>query len=103
MKAHIHADSVFLRLQRWYLEQCNGDWEHSYGIRIDTLDNPGWILTIDIRETERQGLILERHIVRRSDDDWIQTEVTDNKFIGCCGPENLIELVGSFLTLVADK
>jgi hypothetical protein len=39
------------RLQRWYLGECNGDWEHSYGVRIDTLDNPGWIVTIDLHET----------------------------------------------------
>jgi hypothetical protein len=30
----------------WYTKQCNGDWEHSYGIRIDTIDNPGWSLTL---------------------------------------------------------
>jgi len=28
-------------LQEWYLEQCNGDWEHEFGIKIETLDNPG--------------------------------------------------------------
>jgi hypothetical protein len=30
------------RLQQWYRAQCNGDWEHSYGVMVDTLDNPGW-------------------------------------------------------------
>lgn len=29
-------------LERWYASQCDDNWEHSYGIRIDTLDNPGW-------------------------------------------------------------
>jgi hypothetical protein len=23
-------------LERWYVSPCDGDWEHSYGIRIDT-------------------------------------------------------------------
>jgi hypothetical protein len=34
-------------LMRWYLAECNGDWEHSYGVRVETLDNPGWSLKID--------------------------------------------------------
>lgn len=33
-------DSLAL-LQQWYLQQCNEDWEHSWGVRIATLDNPG--------------------------------------------------------------
>ncbi|GHB54781.1 hypothetical protein GCM10010331_48120 [Streptomyces xanthochromogenes] len=36
------AENVLDRLQSWYSAQCNGDWEHEWGIKIDTLDNPGW-------------------------------------------------------------
>jgi hypothetical protein len=36
----------FNKSQHWYLEQCNDLWEHSYGVKIDTLDNPGWLLVI---------------------------------------------------------
>ncbi len=32
------------RLQRWYSAQCDGDWEHGLGVRIETLDNPGWMV-----------------------------------------------------------
>jgi hypothetical protein len=28
-------------LQGWYATQCDGDWEHEYGVSIETLDNPG--------------------------------------------------------------
>jgi hypothetical protein len=38
-------------LQRWYAEQCDGKWEHSYGVRIETLDNPGWQITVDLNGT----------------------------------------------------
>lgn len=38
-------------LQRWYRSQCNGDWEHSYGVKIDTLDNPGWSVTVELADT----------------------------------------------------
>ncbi|WP_338708672.1 MULTISPECIES: Imm53 family immunity protein [Paenibacillus] len=33
-------------LQNWYHENCNGDWEHSYDVKIDTVDNPGWSVEI---------------------------------------------------------
>ncbi|MFE2849501.1 Imm53 family immunity protein, partial [Streptomyces scopuliridis] len=29
-------------LQNWYTQQCDGDWEHEWGVKIATLDNPGW-------------------------------------------------------------
>lgn len=38
-------------LQEWYSENCNGDWEHSDGIRIATLDNPGWSIKISLLDT----------------------------------------------------
>jgi hypothetical protein len=32
------------RLQAWYFAQCDGEWEHSYGIHIENCDNPGRLL-----------------------------------------------------------
>ncbi len=29
-------------IQKWYAKHCNGDWEHFYGVKIETVDNPGW-------------------------------------------------------------
>jgi Immunity protein 53 len=43
------------RLQTWYKAQCNGTWEHSHGIRIETCDNPGWWVKIDLSGTSLQG------------------------------------------------
>jgi hypothetical protein len=42
-------------LNNWYSSNCNGDWEHSYGVKIDTLDNPGWWLRIDLVDTPLHG------------------------------------------------
>jgi Immunity protein 53 len=39
------------RLQDWYSAQCDGDWEHQQGVRIESLDNPGWALDIDLADT----------------------------------------------------
>lgn len=41
-----------VQTQDRYLSQCNGDWEHQCGLKIRTLDNPGWSIEIDLAETE---------------------------------------------------
>jgi hypothetical protein len=38
-----HDEFRLNELQVWYGAQCNGSWEHTYGIKIETLDNPGWM------------------------------------------------------------
>jgi hypothetical protein len=40
------------RLQEWYAQQCNEGWEHRYGVRIDSCDNPGWWVKIDVVGTD---------------------------------------------------
>jgi Immunity protein 53 len=44
-------NELIIWLQKWYQSQCNGDWEHSYGITIQTLDNPGWSLFVNLDGT----------------------------------------------------
>lgn len=89
-------------LQEWYSRHCDEDWEHSYGIKIDTLDNPGWILTIDLIDTELSGLSLSRHRLDRSDADWIQHEVSEQRYIACGGVFNLEEMVVQFLIFAGE-
>jgi len=85
------------RLQDWYLGQCNGDWEHQYGVKIDTLDNPGWDVEIDIRDTYLAGREFSKiSIQRKEEDNWLLCWVNDEKFIGSCGPKNLEELLNVF-------
>lgn len=53
------ADENLNWLMNWYVRECNNDWEHSYGVKIDTLDNPGWTIEIDLRETSLEGRSFE--------------------------------------------
>ena len=100
-KRHVQgAASALDRLQRWYLRECNGDWEHSFGVQIETLDNPGWRVTVDLAETEWADLNVERRIVERSETDWHQYEVSQQRFIGCGGPLNLPEVLQSFFDIL---
>ncbi len=45
-------------INKWFEEQCNGDWEHIYGIKIYTLDNPGWAVKIDLYDTDLENVFL---------------------------------------------
>ena len=44
-------------LASWYLAECNDDWEHSYGVKIATLHNPGWTVVLDLKETNLKGRV----------------------------------------------
>jgi len=83
-------------LQDWYASQCNDDWEHTYGVRIGTIDNPGWSLEVDLAETDLENHVLESVEVSRSEEDWFTYGIRDQKFIGACGRRNLDDLIGAF-------
>jgi hypothetical protein len=46
--------NTLARLQKWYSHQCNGEWEHSSGVTIQSCDNPGWWVTINLAGTPLQ-------------------------------------------------
>jgi hypothetical protein len=46
--------NTFTRLQAWYSHQCNGEWEHSSGVNIQSCDNPGWWVKINLMGTPLQ-------------------------------------------------
>ncbi len=84
-------------VEEWYASQCNGDWEHSWGVKIDTLDNPGWTIAINLNETKAESKILERLKIERTEDDWIHYWVEKKSFHIRCGPLNLTEAVELFV------
>ncbi|WP_411850317.1 immunity 53 family protein [Stenotrophomonas sp. LGBM10] len=90
-------------LQKWYARHCDEDWEHSYGIKIDTLDNPGWILAIDLADTEFSEVSLPRNRIDRSEVDWIQSEISQQRYIACGGVFNLEEMVVEFLIFAGER
>ena len=86
----------FFWLLEWFHSQCDGDWEHSHGIEIGTLDNPGWYITINLEGTECEGKAFKDKIVERSEHDWFHCFIRDKKFEGPCGPLNLPEVLKVF-------
>jgi len=88
------------RLSDWYGAQCDGDWEHTYGIKLETLDNPGWLLYIDLVGTELQDKPFTR--VHRGDSeedaDWLDCKVASGKFEAAGGVQNLPDMLDAFLS-----
>lgn len=98
-----HGMAPIESLMAWYRSQCNGDWEHQHGVRLETLDNPGWSLDVDLAETEHAGKSLQQKMTQRSEDDWIFVEVKDDLFRARGGPRNLLELFELFVAFLEDR
>lgn len=90
------AIAVMDFLLRWYQSQCDGDWEHRFGVDVHTLDNPGWALKVDLVGTPLEGRQLERTMTERGSDDWVQVWSNGSTFEAACGPLNLPEAVDGF-------
>lgn len=87
-------------IEEWYLKQCDGDWEHQYGVRINTLDNPGWSVTINLQGTNLEGKSMERVEIERNDADWLSCWIESNQykyeFHAAGGSKNLEEILNIF-------
>lgn len=92
--------SALQRIQDWYARECNGDWEHSYGVKIETLDNPGWIVRIDLVETSLFNVSFSP--TERGDSetgqDWLRLKTDGKVFTGAGGVGNLEEILHAFLS-----
>lgn len=89
------------RLQAWYSSQCDGDWEHEFGIRIETLDNPGWSVEIDLADTEPEGVSYAEVKDLASEREWVHTRVEGTIFHGSAGPAMLTVVLRQFLDWAA--
>ncbi len=94
---------VLSRLQEWYSSQCDEEWEHQYGVHIETLDNPGWMVRIDLVGTlledkpfaERaEGLGVNDH---PDSARWISCYVREKRWEGAGDETQLARLLEIFL------
>ncbi|MCK0473240.1 immunity 53 family protein [Halalkalibacter sp. APA_J-10(15)] len=89
-------------VERWYSSQCNGDWEHEFGVRIETLDNPGWSVTISIENTDLRYKSFETVNIERDTNNWLHCKIDYHKerdgyhFFGYGGSGNLEEILNTF-------
>ena len=74
------------------ISNCDGYWEHDYGVKIYTADNPGWIVQIDLSGTSLEDTKDYLKEDDQGDDDWYFLKVTDNIFLGS-GDLNKLEII----------
>jgi hypothetical protein len=95
-------------LHKWFARQCNGDWEHRFGIRIETYDNPGWWVKIDL-----EGTSLNPHafseVAENVDSDghasapkWLRCYRDGNVWHGAGDPTKLNNILLAFLNWAAE-
>ncbi len=90
-------------LLQWYNGQCDGDWEHGNGIKIGTIDNPGWYLKVSIYETELEKKDFQITDINRTENDWVYCSIKDTLFQGFGGPFNLPEILSIFRNWAEQK
>jgi len=92
-------------LQGWYEAQCDGDWEHSYGITIETLDNPGWSVRINLEGTGLEDVpFTEIEIdADQGTKHWLRCRRCGNTFVGFGSPDKLQTILDIFLMWAASS
>ncbi len=83
-------------LVKWYISKCNGEWEDYYGIKIVTLDNPGWLVEIDILETDLENIEFVSISVENTEEDWMNCRVENGKYIGVGDKSKLSDIIRIF-------
>ena len=86
------------RLADWYRSQCDGGWEHGQGVRIDTLDNPGWSVTVNLAGTVLENRPFKTKESRYEDEtDWLRCWKEGTEFRAACGVGRLEDALVVFL------
>jgi hypothetical protein len=83
-------------LQSWYQAQTNGEWERIRGVTIESLDTPGWLVTIDLAGTAIDGRTMTPIQEERSTNDWLLCEVEQNQFHGQGDSQKLLVILELF-------
>jgi hypothetical protein len=83
-------------LTRWYARQCDGDWEHGFGIEIRFPKASTCHLIIELRGTKCENQQFNPVTKNRSGNNWLDCFVKDGKFNGLCYPLNLPEVLNIF-------
>ena len=88
------------KLAEWYSEQCNGEWEHGSGVEISTLDNPGWMLKANLRDTPAEHNDFEAVSIDNGERDWLSGSKKNGEFVAAGDPSKLPAILEHFLKFV---
>lgn len=105
------------RLAAWYAARCDGKWEQQRGVVIETIDNPGWLVTINLDGTPLAKKEFEPITVGepastvgewKRNGPWMECGVNvmedgSRVFEMACDPEGLERGVGVFLEWAEER
>ena len=97
------SNDTLSRLQAWYQEHCNGEWENDRGVSIESTDNPGWWVKIDLSGTELESKSFTEVTRGKTDTHdpeppWMRCYIgADHVFHGAGDPTTLLEILNTFL------
>jgi len=83
-------------LSDWYASNCNGDWEHEHGVVIESLDNPGWSVSIDTEDTLFYLSDRPWEFSEKGPNDWYGYKIINGKFEATGDPLKLEFLINIF-------
>ncbi len=99
--------TVLAWIEKWYAAQCDGDWEHAKGVSITTIDNPGWLVTIDLAGTDLEAAADDSLLAATGDppsaangnvggSEWMFCELRAGHFKGAGDPLKLASILEQF-------
>ena len=89
-------------LDNWYQRQCNGEWEHKQGMRLQPLDSPeslnkpGWHLTINLVGTSAMHARPQQLQMETRGGGWLTCSIAGECFEGSGDPRKLEQIIAVF-------
>lgn len=83
-------------LENWYKNNCDGYWEHQYGVKITNIDNPGWRVQINVHDIKFEDKNFEDIKYDNGDSDWYVCTMNNKIFDGCGDPDKLEIIINKF-------
>jgi Immunity protein 53 len=92
----IDTDEPLERLEEWFYEKCDGDWEHESGVKIWSTTGGCWEFRISLGDADLcKKIPIQSHSV--TDKVWYKTKIQDLDYCAICGPLGLGVAISDFL------
>jgi hypothetical protein len=98
----IMEDNILDWLQKWYISQCDGEWEHDEGNKIQSSDNPGWIVEINVKDTDVEQFEIPWKLNERSAHDWFGYSIENGIYAAAGDPTKLTLLLSVFKGIISE-
>lgn len=103
MKSYSDKMEILEWIGNWYKAHCDGVWEDDHGIDIQTMNNPGWQVRIELHGTPFVNLEVDWTSEQIDDENWWGYKIEYAVFDGICDPTRLSLLLNKFKEVIEDQ